>query len=332
MSLFETKKALWTGLLALAAVVFATPGHAVKFRRPFDANIGVNYGFDNNPGGGCRDYACGGVCYDGHSGTDFPLSLGTAVVAAASGRIGATYNGCANYGGLGNTCGGRCGNYVRIDYNDGTSALYCHLQLNSIMVSVGQQVSCGQQIARSASSGNSSGPHLHFGLRVGGANRDPFAGSCSQSTSYWVAQGSYPHPVPSTQCESVCACSPGQTQSEACGNCGSRSRTCGSNCQWGGWSSCTGQGECKAGSVESRDCCDCGSQTRRCSSQCSWEAWSACDGPDPNGGQEACETGEPGICAEGRVRCLQGCRSCVRLHEPRQETCDDVDEDCDGVI
>jgi len=317
---------------ALTASTVAAPGQAAKFRRPFNVSVGVNYGYDNNGGGGCTDYGCGGVCYDGHSGTDFPLGVGTTVVAAANGRVGATYNGCANYGGLGNTCGGRCGNYVRIDYPDGTSTLYCHLELNSIAVSTGQQVSCGQAIARSASSGNSSGPHLHFGLKVGGVNRDPFAGNCSQSTSYWVGQGSYPHPIPSSECENVCACNPGQVQSEICGNCGTRQRSCGSDCQWEGWSSCTGQGECAAGSVEPRDCCDCGTQTRRCSGQCTWEAWGSCEGPDPNGGNDTCETGEPGICSEGRVRCREGCRACVRLHEPRSERCDDVDEDCDGTL
>ena len=318
---------------AAVALVCFTPQHAgaAKFRRPFSQSIGVNYGFDNNGGGGCTDYACGGVCYDGHSGTDFPLPLGTTVLAPADGRVIATYNGCANYGGLGNTCGGRCGNYVQIQYADGSTTIYCHMQLNSISVSTGQQVSCGQSLGRSASSGNSSGPHLHFGLRVGGASRDPFAGGCSQSTSYWVGQGSYPHPIPSTECESTCACSPGATQSDSCGNCGTHSRTCGANCQWGGWSSCNGQGTCSAGTVESRDCCDCGTQERRCSNGCEWQAWSDCGGPDPNGGADACETEEPGICSEGRVRCVDGCQSCVRLRDPEAELCDDVDNDCDGT-
>jgi MYXO-CTERM domain-containing protein len=320
------------GLLALAAIASATPAGAVKFRRPFNSGQGVNYGFDHNGGYGCTDFACGKVCYDGHSGTDFPLPLGTEVVAAATGTITATYNGCANYGGLGNTCGGRCGNYVKLAYADGSTTIYCHMQLNSIVVKTGDHVSCGQALGRSASSGNSSGPHLHFGFSINGSSRDPFAGGCSQSTSYWVGQGSYPHNVPSATCESTCACQPGQAQSSGCGNCGTRHRTCGSNCQWGAWSACQGEGECAAGHVETRSCCDCGSQTRQCSSQCSWGGFSPCAGPDPAGGAEACETGEPGICADGTVRCVQGCRSCVRVHDPQTERCDDVDEDCDGIV
>jgi len=323
-------------ILALAlglGLVLVPAAEAARFRRPFNVGIGVNYGFDNDGGGGgCTDYGCGGVCYDGHSGTDFPLGLGTAVVAAASGQVTATYNGCANYGGLGNTCGGSCGNHVRIDHQDGTVTLFCHLQLDSLMVSTGDWVSCGQQVGRSASSGNSSGPHLHFGFRLGGVSRDPFAGGCSQGTSYWVSQGSYPHPVPSTECESSCECSPGDGQSQGCGACGNQSRTCNGDCTWGGWSGCVGQGECWAGDTQTQGCCDCGSQTRTCGGGCTWGGWSGCAGPDPGGGAEVCATGEPGSCAEGRVRCWDGCRTCRRVNEPQPERCDDVDNDCDGAV
>lgn len=322
---------LLAALAAASTLSSVLPAHAARFRRPFQESIGVNYGFDHNGGSGCTDFRCGGVCYDGHSGTDFPVPLGTPVVAPADGHVTATYNGCANYGGLGSTCGGRCGNYVQVGYPDGTSTLYCHLQLNSISVSVGDYVSCGQVIARSASSGNSSGPHLHFGFKIGGVNRDPFAGGCSQSTSYWVDQGTYPHNIPSAQCEVTCECSPGEAQDGACGSCGTRHRSCGSDCRWSAWSACGGEGECAAGAVDSRPCCDCGSQERHCSAQCQWGDWSACAGPDPNGGQDACDTGEPGICGEGRLRCQDGCESCVRLRDPEPELCDELDNDCDGV-
>ena len=299
-------------------------------RRPFNVSVGVNYGRDNYSGTGCDDYQCGGYCYDGHSGTDFPLSLGTTVVSPFAARVTATYNGCANYGYLGNTCGGRCGNYVRLRHSDGTDVLFCHLMLNSITVSVGQWVSCGQVVGQSASSGNSTGPHLHLGYYIGGVTRDPFAGSCSQGTSYWMSQGSYPHPIPSTTCESSCECNPGQTQSQGCGDCGSQSRTCQSNCQWGSWSSCTGQGPCSPGQTQSRACCDCGTEGRHCLSSCQWSAWGGCSGPDPEG-TPPCQTGEPGVCAEGRTRCVEGCLTCVRLVEPSPELCDNLDNNCNGV-
>lgn len=64
------------------------------------------------------------------------------------------------------------GNYVLIDHNDGTYTLYAHGQAGSICVSQGQTVTQGQQIMRVGSTGNSSGPHLHFEVRTspGGYN------------------------------------------------------------------------------------------------------------------------------------------------------------------
>jgi hypothetical protein len=220
--------------------------------------------------------------------------MGTAVRAGAAGTVSATYNGCSDWGSYGNSCGGYCGNYVRITHADGSRTLYCHMKLDTIAVSTGQAVDCGQYLGQSASSGSSTGPHLHFGLSVGGASIDPFAGSCSHAGSYWVSQGSYPHPVPGAECETVC--------------------------------------ECAVGAVESRACCDCGQQRRTCGGDCRWGGWSGCEGPDPGGGAEPCDTGQPGACAEGRRRCLDGCLACVRLHAPSEETCDDVDNDCDGPV
>lgn len=318
-------------LLGLTLVLVASDAAAIRYRRPFSAGIGVNYGYDHYSGSGCDDFQCGGVCYDGHSGTDFPLPFSTPVLAAADGQVSATNNGCANVGYYGNTCGGQCGNYVRVEHVDGQRTLYCHLELNSIAVSVGQHVSCGDVLGQSASSGSSTGYHLHFGHYLSGSARDPFAGSCSQSTSYWMDQGSYPHNIPSTACEPTCQCNPGDTQQGGCGNCGTHERSCGSDCHWGAWSACVGEAECPAGSVDSRPCCDCGAETRWCSDTCYWEPWGACDGPDPNGGQDECETGQPGPCAEGRIRCIDGCVGCASEWVPVPEICDGQDEDCTGI-
>lgn len=322
---------LFTCAVVASLLTTSAISSAAKLRRPFSQSTGVNYGFDNNNGGACTDFACGGVCYDGHSGTDFPVGLGTEVVAAASGVVTSTNDGCANYGGLGNTCGGNCGNYVSIDHGDGTTTLYCHMQNGSVAVGNGQHVSCGQTIGHSASSGNSSGPHLHLGLKVNGGKRDPFSGSCSTGTSYWVDQGSYPHNIPSAQCEVSCECNPGEVQNEGCGNCGQRSRSCSSSCHWDGWGSCSGQGECAKGETQQKACCDCGSQNRDCDSSCHWTTWSACSGPDPEP-SEKCDTGEPGPCAAGQERCINGCKKCQRSYEPKPEQCDDIDNDCSGEI
>ncbi len=55
-------------------------------------------------------------------------------------------------------------NSVRVLHEDGTMAVYAHLQLESIQVHPGQPVSAGQHLANSGNTGFSSGPHLHFAI------------------------------------------------------------------------------------------------------------------------------------------------------------------------
>jgi len=69
-----------------------------------------------------------------------------------------------------------CGNYVRIQHEalegQDVSSLYCHM-LNTPLVKVGDTVTAGTLIGQVGSTGNSSGPHLHFAIRVNGTNVDP---------------------------------------------------------------------------------------------------------------------------------------------------------------
>ncbi|MGN0438530.1 MAG: murein hydrolase activator EnvC family protein [Lachnospiraceae bacterium] len=96
-----------------------------------------------------------------HMGIDIRCGSGVPVVAAASGRvIVATYNYAE-------------GNYVAIDHGGGVVTLYMHN--SSLAVSVGQQVNGGDVIAYSGSTGISTGPHLHFGVRVNGSYVDPLS-------------------------------------------------------------------------------------------------------------------------------------------------------------
>jgi MYXO-CTERM domain-containing protein len=131
--------------------------------------------------------------------------------------------------------------------------------------------------------------------------------------------------------KAACACSAGQNQSEGCGNCGTRTRSCG-GCSWNAWSGCSGEGPCAKGQTDQQDCGDCGTHARTCSESCQWGDFTACTGPDPNGGEDPCDTGLQGVCADGRKRCVEGNLQCAQVNEPSAELCDDRDNDCDGEV
>jgi murein DD-endopeptidase MepM/ murein hydrolase activator NlpD len=95
-----------------------------------------------------------------HKGIDIPAQSGTPIPAAASGTVKNT----------GYEPGG-AGNFVNIDHGGGLVTKYFHL--SKILVSRGQKVIDGQTIGLVGSTGNSSGPHLHFEVWDGGQARDP---------------------------------------------------------------------------------------------------------------------------------------------------------------
>ena len=64
------------------------------------------------------------------------------------------------------------GNHVIIDHGNGFTTLYAHL--TSIFVKPGESVTRGEQIGTVGSTGNSTGPHLHFEIRYQGVPRNPF--------------------------------------------------------------------------------------------------------------------------------------------------------------
>jgi murein DD-endopeptidase MepM/ murein hydrolase activator NlpD len=94
-----------------------------------------------------------------HEGIDITASSGTPIWAAASGTV-------IHAGWLGGY-----GNLVVVDHGGGLSTAYAHA--SSILVGVGQQVSQGETVSLVGSTGNSSGPHLHFEVRVNGTAVDP---------------------------------------------------------------------------------------------------------------------------------------------------------------
>jgi murein DD-endopeptidase MepM/ murein hydrolase activator NlpD len=102
-----------------------------------------------------------------HKGIDISRGgiYGAAIVAADSGKVIQ-----AGYGHYGTGYGGY-GNVVAIDHGGGYSTLYGHM--SHVAVSKGQQVTKGQVIGYVGSTGQSTGPHLHFEIRVGGVAKNP---------------------------------------------------------------------------------------------------------------------------------------------------------------
>ncbi|MET7386473.1 M23 family metallopeptidase [Streptomyces sp. NPDC005529] len=87
-----------------------------------------------------------------HTGQDFAVPIGTPVRAAGAGRV------------VKVTCGGAFGIEIVIEHPGGYYTQYAHLA--AVTVDQGQQVAAGQWIAQSGTTGNSTGPHLHFEVRV----------------------------------------------------------------------------------------------------------------------------------------------------------------------
>jgi murein DD-endopeptidase MepM/ murein hydrolase activator NlpD len=99
--------------------------------------------------------------WSGHLAIDIAVGIGESVWAADSGVI--VFSGWS-YGGYGNV--------VMIDHGTGWLTLYGHL--SGVAVGCGQSVFRGQTVAYGGSSGNSSGPHLHFETRSSGGFVNPW--------------------------------------------------------------------------------------------------------------------------------------------------------------
>ncbi len=119
---------------------------------PVTGTITSPFGYRPNPFGGGMEF---------HQGLDIAAPTGTTVTAAAGGTI----ISAGWYGGY--------GNYILIDHGGGMATGYGHL--SQIFVSAGQQVQKGQAIGAVGSTGMSTGPHLHFEVRINGKPTDPAA-------------------------------------------------------------------------------------------------------------------------------------------------------------
>jgi len=198
-------------ILLCAVVLFLCAGSASavevsKFKRPVYKLLNPVFSayYDNQPGAGLLNYYCGAdTTYNGHQGTDFRATVGTNVYASAFGGLYYRVDNCPNYGFWGSTCGWGYGNHARLDHQgdmtdgQGLITIYAHLKKGT--VAWYKSLQCSQYLGKTASSGNSTGPHLHFEVRkYGYPYDDPFAGACSGAESFWVKQN---FGIPSVMCQ-----------------------------------------------------------------------------------------------------------------------------------
>ena len=117
---------------------------------PINGQITSNFGYRHSPGG---------IGSTNHQGLDIAGNMGDPVAAADGGVVIMA----GWYGGAGKT--------VQIQHDDGTVTQYSHLSWWDC--NVGDTVAQGQTIGNVGSTGNSTGPHLHFGVLVNGSYVDP---------------------------------------------------------------------------------------------------------------------------------------------------------------
>jgi len=121
-----------------------------------------NFGIRGSPMGAGAEF---------HPGVDIPCGIGTAVYATADGTVDRAER------------AGGYGNLIEIDHGRGIQTRYGHL--SKILVTAGQKVKRGQLIGLSGSTGRSTGPHLHYEVRIDGraVNPLPFLTTADYSTA-----------------------------------------------------------------------------------------------------------------------------------------------------
>ena len=126
-------------------------GGIFTFPAPSYKRVSDDYGYRIHPTLGVKQF---------HNGVDLAAPNGSPILAAYDGTVvAATYS-------------STMGNYIMLDHGDGLYTIYMHA--SSLGVSKGEEVSKGQQIGAVGSTGRSTGPHLHFSVRLNGAYQNPW--------------------------------------------------------------------------------------------------------------------------------------------------------------
>ncbi|MGH9837931.1 MAG: peptidoglycan DD-metalloendopeptidase family protein [Blastocatellia bacterium] len=151
----------------------------------------INNYVDLDPGSGIRDWDCTEYTYDGHNGADSVIrtfreqEIGVPIFAVLDGIVMDAHDGEPD---MNTSLSGLPSNYVALSHGGGQTTWYLHMKRGSVAVQVGQPVKAGAQLGLTASSGNSTDPHLHFGAYLNGQLYEPYAGPCRPGASNWIRQ------------------------------------------------------------------------------------------------------------------------------------------------
>ena len=138
-------------LLAENKEAISYDGGQFKWPAPDYTRISDDYGMRMHPTLGVQQF---------HNGIDLAAPSGSRILAAYDGEVvAAAYS-------------STMGNYIMIDHGDGLYTIYMHA--SALLVSQGTVVVKGEQIAKVGSTGRSTGPHLHFGVRLNGSYVSPW--------------------------------------------------------------------------------------------------------------------------------------------------------------
>ena len=119
---------------------------------PEDTRVTSAFGWRTHPTLGTRRF---------HEGVDLAVPEGTSVYATGVGAVARAAEDAVS------------GLHVVVDHDYGVRSAYCHA--SALHVEAGEHVEAGDLILASGSTGRSTGPHLHYGLRIGGRPIDPAA-------------------------------------------------------------------------------------------------------------------------------------------------------------
>ncbi|MCA9495076.1 MAG: peptidoglycan DD-metalloendopeptidase family protein [Myxococcales bacterium] len=306
----------------MIALLFASAHAAPQYAWPTTAGAWITAHFDDNGSAyGALDYTCGVRSYDGHKGTDIGSGRGAPVRAAAGGRVVEVMDGFGD-GYVGNYSQGYgFGNHVVIDHGDGDMTIYGHMSAWSGLPAPWSTVRCGDAIGAVGTSGNSSGPHLHFETRVNtdgsylfsGYADDPFAGACSGPVSFWNDQAGG---TPTTACADGTVPTPDACDGHA-------------NGEW-----CDGDDliTCSGGREVARDGCSwgCESMPVGVPDQCYAAPADTCDGKVDG---LWCDGDDLVECRAGDVWTRQACASgCESMPFGTPDQCSAAPTFCDGLM